>query len=485
MRRRVRLLRVLGAAGVLLAGTFGAGVTFTAGAAGATTTCAPPVPSKTQPGYTIADPHCEFGTTIPFVALRDAHGRRLSNVHAGIAGGSAYRIEVPVNWNHELVLFAHGFRGTGTTVWVDSPDLREFYVSQGFAWAASSYQTNGYDVSHGVTDTHALIKLFHDVTGRTPKDLYMTGLSMGGHITAVEIEHYRNTFVGAMPYCGVLGDTSLFDHFLDANVTAAGLTKTSIKFPPTLAAGQAYAPTYDQLVQGELPKLGTGFNTANLDLTPLGQKWEGTVEQRSGGTRPGFDSAFAFWNSFGFPPLTDIPFLFGLYPGLSGGTIGIAPGNVTGNLRTVYKFSQHPGLTSAERRLNDNVLRVTPTASASNDLTGIPAVLGDPRIPVLSLHGIGDLFVPFSMEQIYAQRAAARGEAGLFVSRAIRTDTHCGYTQAELSKGFADLVHWVRSGKRPAGDNILDPRVVAKPTFGCRFTDGDHPEFVGSPCPAK
>ena len=39
----------------------------------------------------------------------------------------------------------------------------------------------------------------------------MTGASMGGHITAVAIEHFRHDFVGAMPYCGVLGDVRLFD----------------------------------------------------------------------------------------------------------------------------------------------------------------------------------------------------------------------------------------------------------------------------------
>jgi hypothetical protein len=443
--------------------------------------CAAPVPSPTQPGYTIADPHCDFGTTNPFVPLTDGKGREMSRVFAGIANGSAYRIEVPRHWNHELVLFAHGFRGNGTTVWVDNPTLRQFYVEQGFAWASSSYQTNGYDVGHGVTDTHALIDLFRSVVAR-PRNVYLSGLSMGGHITAAAIEHYRGEFVGAMPYCGVLGDTELFDFFLDANVTAAALTHTAIQFPATAAEGQAYAPTFAAQVLGALPALGTGFLTPNLQLTELGRAWQAAVEQRSGGTRPGIDSAIAYWNAFGFAPLTNIPFLFGLYPGLSGGTIGIAPGNVTGNLHTVYQLDGNRALTPAERQLNADALRVAPTASASPDLTGIPAVRGDPRIPVLSLHDIGDLFVPFSMEQIYAHEVAAHHQSRLFVSRAIRGNAHCGFTQAELQRGFADLVRWVRTGHRPDGDDILSDRAVARPTFGCRFTDGPHPEFVGVAC---
>jgi hypothetical protein len=477
-RNRIRVL-VASLAATLMAGS----LLLVGQASGAAEACAAPVPSTTQPGYTVADPNCDFGTGTPFVPLTDEQGQEISTVHTGIVDGSSFRIEVPNRWNGELVLFAHGFRGTGTTVWVDNPALRAFYVKLGFAWAASSYQVNGYAVGQGVTDTHALIGLFGSVVGSTPTALYMTGVSMGGQITAVEIEHYRATFAGAMPYCGVLGDTSLFDHYLDANVTAAALTGTPIQFPSTLAAGQAYAPVYDQQVLSELPALGSGFNSQNVQLTELGRAWEAAVEQRSGGTRPGFDSAFAFWNSFGFAPLTNVPFLFGLYPGLSGGTIGIASGNVTSNLDTLYQLDDKRSLTPAERTLNDEVLRVAATASASTDLSGIPAVLGDPRIPVLSLHGIGDLFVPFSMEQVYAQRAREHDESSLFVSRAIRANAHCGFTQAELQRGFSDLVDWVRGGHRPAGDSILDRHRVAEPTFGCRFTDGQHPEFVGVPCP--
>lgn len=451
--------------------------------------------SSTQPGYSVADPRCVFSgaayTGARFTPLADAAGRPISRVLTGIVRGAAYRIEVPLRWNGELVLFAHGFRGDGTTVWVDEPSLRRDHVERGFAWAASSYATNGYDVGQGVRDSHALIDLFRGKQ-RRPRAVYLTGASMGGHITAVAIERYRGSFAGAMPYCGVLGDKELFDYFLDANVTAAALTRTAIEFPDSVEAGQAYAPTYRTQVLAALPALGSGFNQGNpagVTLTPLGQAWAGTVQQRSGGTRPGFASALAYWSSFGFAPLTDVPFLFGVYPGLTGGTIGIADGNVTDNRWTVYRIEDRYGwLTAAERALNRSVLRVAPTAAPSRGLAGVPKVFGDPRIPVLSLHDIGDLFVPFSMEQVYAARAAAHGQSRLVVQRAIRGVGHCDFTQAELRQGFADLVTWVRHGARPAGDRVLDPRAVARPTFGCRFTDptpGTHVGFVGEvACPA-
>ncbi|MEV6494777.1 phthalyl amidase, partial [Actinoplanes sp. NPDC051633] len=230
----------------------------------------PPVPSTTQPGYTVADPRCEL-TGAPFVPLIDAAGAPISTVHTGIADGAAYRIEKPLDWNGELVLYAHGYRGQGTTVYVDNPGaLRAHYIARGFAWAASSYQTNGYDVAQGVRDSQALIGTFAAVTGTAASSVYMTGASMGGHITAVAVEKYRHTFAGAMPYCGSIGDTELYDYFLDANVIAAALTGNRIEFPAEDPPAE-WEAAFRESVKQRLPLLGTNLGTANPTFTPLGR----------------------------------------------------------------------------------------------------------------------------------------------------------------------------------------------------------------------
>jgi hypothetical protein len=458
--------------------------------------------STVVPGIQIADPACEFNGaayTAPFSPIANGSGQ-LSRVWTGVArDGGAYRVEVPPHWNGTLVMFAHGYRGTGSVVWVDEPQLRQYFVDQGFAWAASSYAINGYDPGDGVVDTHDLLQAFPSITGRHTRQVIMSGLSMGGEITTAEIEAYKGQFAGAMPYCGVLAGNNLFDYYLGANVTAAGLTKTTISYPTTAAAGQAYAPAYQTTVQSELPALGitpnpaTGGQTFTTDLTKTGRLWADTVQQLSGGTRPGFASAVDYWDSFGFAPLTKAPFLFGVYPGLNGGTLGFANGSVAGNEHTFYTFSDQPwNNLRREIALNRAVLRVPVTATSSADALSpaeLPVIHGDPGIPVLSVHGIGDLFVPFSMDQQYDARMVAHGQGDLFVGRAIREVTHCGYTTSELSSAFSALVSWIHSGKRPAGDNILNPKAVASPTFGCRFTDptpGAHPEFKAKvPCPAN
>jgi pimeloyl-ACP methyl ester carboxylesterase len=438
-----------------------AGILTGAPAAAAPPACTAPAPSDTEPGYLVADPACDLNGT-PFTALPGA------TVHTGVRGGAGYRIEVPRQWNGRLVVYAHGYRGTGTTVYVSNPDLRAHYVSRGFAWAASSYATNGYDVGQGVRDTYALIDVFREVTGKRARKVYLTGASMGGHVTAVAIEQHPRAFAGAMPYCGVLGDTELFDWFLDASTTAAALTGVPIEFPARPDAG------YPARWAGQVAAIRTG-----LTGTDAGKTWSAVLERRSGGERPGFDAAYTYWNT---ATQNGLPFLFSVYPGLSGGTAGIAPGNLTDNRRTVYQADDRWWLDATERRLNASVLRVKRTAVADPGLAGVPRVDGRPPVPVLSLHGLGDLFVPFSMEQEYARRALANGRSRLFVSRAIRDVTHCGFTQAELSRGFDDLVTWVERGHRPQGDAILDRRAVASATFGCRFTSAVRQNQ--SPCPA-
>jgi hypothetical protein len=394
-------------------------------------------------------------TRLPFDALTGTTTTRLW----GVQGGAGYRIEVPENWNGELVLYAHGFRGAGLELTVSNPPIRRYLIEHGFAWAASSYATNGYDVTQGVKDTHDLGTRFNGLVGN-PSRVYFTGTSMGGHITGVAIEQYPNAYDGAMPMCGVMGDNKLFDYFVENHLAAHVLAGLDVPFP--FPAG--YSTTI-------VPQLRAAFGITNppmLSLTALGEKFAGVVENLSGGDRPMFEQAFRF-------SVTGGNFL------LSQG-VGSAEGTRT-NIDTVYQIDADPALSAEELTLNADILRIDldPQARREQGLAGVPAISGSFSMPVVSLHTLGDLFVPFSMEQIYARRAAANGVSDLLVTRAIRDVNHCGFATAEMERGFADLVNWVANGVKPAGDDILTPAVVADPNFGCNFTVPGH--ALAPPCP--
>jgi hypothetical protein len=100
---------------------------------------------------------------------------------------------------------------------------------------------------------------------------------------------------------------------------------------------------------------------------------------------------------------------------------------------------------------------------------------------MVSLHTLGDLFVPFHMEQEYARRVAAKGNARWLVQRATRDVGHCAFTGPELVQTFTALVQWVDGGLKPAGDDVLDPAAVAHPDFGCTYTDKASPRLWDNP----
>ncbi len=401
---------------------------------------APSLKADKPPAYFVDE------TKLPFAALSGTTTTRLW----GVQGGAGYRIEVPLNWNGELVLYAHGFRGGGLELTVSNPPIRRYLIEHGFAWAASSYATNGYDVTQGVKDMHDLGTRFNGLVAN-PSRVYFTGTSMGGHITGVAIEQYPNAYDGAMPMCGVMGDNKLFDYFVENHLTAHVLAGLDVSFP--------FPANYSTTV---VPQLRAAFGAPFPSVwTPLGQKYAGVVENLSGGDRPMFEPAFRFSGTGG-------NFLLAQGAGARDGT--------RTNVDTVYQIDSDPALSSEEIALNASVRRIDldPQARREQGLAGVPAIAGNFRIPVLSMHTLGDLFVPFSMEQIYARRAAENGAADRLVVRAIRDINHCGFTTVEMERGFADLANWVANGVKPAGDDILAPAVVANPNFGCNFTVGAH-----------
>jgi pimeloyl-ACP methyl ester carboxylesterase len=406
-----------------------------------------------------------------------------STVEWGVHNGAGYRIEVPANWNGKLVLWAHGYRGDPATdpraleLTVDDHPLRQFLIATGYAWAASSYSRNAYDPVQGAKDTHALTQFFNGRFGK-PSHTYITGASMGGHVTGLVAEQWPQSFQGAMPICGVLGDYELFDFFLDFNLAAQTLSGQNKSYP----YGADYLST---TVPATKAALGPAYPFA---LNANGQNFKSLVQLRSGGVRPVFEQGWLYWNAVASD------FLFGL--GVGNGSLPRQPGKAVQNSDVTYQFDADPALSGAEIMFNATVQRVSadPQARRRNGMANVAPTTGDLSIPMLTLHTLGDLFVPWHMEVEYANRVKAKGNAHWLVQRATRDVGHCTFTGPELVQTFSDLAKWVEGGVKPAGDDVLNPAAVAAPNFGCTYTDKVSPRlwdlvpqlgFVKPPaCPA-
>jgi pimeloyl-ACP methyl ester carboxylesterase len=382
--------------------------------------------------------------------------------YQGVLQGAGYRIEVPANWNGKLVMYAHGYAGTGAVLGISNPSIRRHLIQNGYAWAASSYSKNYYDVRAGVEDTNRLANSFNTLTaaaGRAlavPTRTYIMGHSMGGHITGAAIEdeaqrtaNHRVTYHGAVPMCGVMGDAELFNQFAAMQVTAQAL---------------AGVPSYPTAKWLEVQALVTGtlFTTFPSAPTALGQKYLSVVKNITGGERPMFAQGVAFGGSF--------PSAYGTFGG-DGTITGILTKNVLDTNAYTYLIDGDAAGTTA---LNASAQKLTADANANrlrrDGLRWIPAIHGEFKIPVVSIHTLGDLFVPFSMQQVYQKRATAKGNQAWLVQRAIRGASHCDFTVAEQVEAFEAMVRWERDGVKPLGDDVVTPATVAAPSYGCTYT---------------
>ena len=402
--------------------------------------------------------------SLPFAAIDGATVE--TDRWTGINAGAGYRIEVPKNWNGMLVMYAHGYAGEGNALTVSNPAFRRYLIDNGYAWAASSYTKNFYDVRVGVEDTNALANAFVRIAaanGRAlaePSRTYLTGVSMGGHITAAAIEDVaqqtainKRKYQGALPMCAVLGDLSLYNYFGAYQLAAqklAGLPATS-------------APTTDwTTIAPRVRDAMFGSQTSFSTVTPQGQKLKDIVMNLTGGPRPIFDQGFAnaplqntVWGTFG-------------RDGTINGILNKQGIDTTG---TVYRFNA----SAAEvADFNATIVKWVPAPDAnrlrSDGLRWVPQVNGQFRIPVVTLHTLGDMYVPFHMEQVYRDRAEANGSGQWLVQRAVRAPSHCDFTVAEQSEAFKALAEWVEKGTKPGGDDVKTPATLANSNYGCTYT---------------
>lgn len=475
MKSRTMLKAVIPAI-ILLAGCGSGGNddTVTAGAsASAPTPATPAAPVTPQPVAPAAEEtrlqdakvYVLDPAKLPFGPLAGASME--TDRWFGTLNGAGYRIEVPKNWNGRLVMWAHGYDGTGTALDITDPPIRRHLIENGYAWAASTFSKNAYDVRAGIEDTNALALAFNTIAAQNnrplapPVRIYVAGKSMGGHVAAAAVEKEtldtaRNKvrYNAALSMCGVVGDTELFNYATAYQLAAqylAGVPATS--FPVTDFASK------EDKIKDAL------WRVYPLVPTDQGRKLSAAFINLTGGPRPIAE------DSFRLKPLQDgVWRRFG-----DDGTIdGILNKVVTDTRGVVYQLDADSALSPEEQQMNAAILRVTPDPDANrlrtDGLRWVPKVNGQFQVPVVTMHTLGDLFVPFSMQQIYKRRAAANGSDQWLVQRAIRAPGHCDFTVAEQVDGFEAMISWEQTGVKPAGDDVLTPAVVADAGYGCAFT---------------
>ncbi len=426
------------------------------------------VPDPAQPGIRDQDSR----TFVPpveasFAALDETFAT--TDRWVGVLKGAAYRVEVPKNWNGNLIVWARGY-WTGIGLYIENPFIRRHLLEQGYAWATSSYTRNYYDVNVGIEDSNQLATQFVAIAasnGRflpTPRRTYIVGASMGGHIAAAAVEaevvrDARNVFRydGALSLCGSVGDLGWYNYMAAYQLAMQQLLGFAAEAYPSQIYIQNKSAMQSLIIDA----------VARQDLSqPAVAKLYALMEQLSGGRRPFYREGWldAYHHNI----------LFGLMNGQP--TLeGILAAKAIDTRSVQYRFGEDSVPNSETTAFNAAILRLVPDANPnpiqSRGLRWVPIVAGQLTAPVMALHAIGDLTVPINTQFLYQQRAASQGQSQLLVQRLIRDVGHCSFTNAEMATAFDDLVIWVAQGRKAGGDNLGDAAASLGVTAGCAFTD--------------
>jgi len=346
--------------------------------------------------------------------------------------GGIYKIEIPDTWNGELVLYAHGYVASsganGLNLRVGNSPIREHLVQHGYAWAASSYRCNGYVPGQGLLDTMALTDLFTKANGgRAPERVYLTGTSMGGHVTLLGMHQSPTSFAGGLAMCP--SGPELFDFYAATGGAAEVITGVTMTLGNT---------------QQDLAKMAEILGRPP-DYTAKGRQLASVEIEISGGPRPFAVEGLASGGRF-----------IGNISGaaIAGGTAPADRAVMTTQIK--YAIDERLGLSAdalnarARRKALDPAMRGP--AGPYQELMPFDGAI---QRPLLTMHGTGDLFVPIFLEQTLRRAAVSSGKADLLTQRIYRLAGHCGFNQTEMSKSFDDLAGWVHGGAKPAGDDVL------------------------------
>lgn len=340
----------------------------------------------------------------------------------GVEGGADFAIEVPEDWNGDLVLFLHGAQPYEPPA-VSPPLSREHMIASGYAWGASAFRQAGFVPEIAVADTNALYERFVRDYGE-PRNVYLYGASMGGAAAMIASEQEVAPYDGVLAVCASAGEQTwlaLHADYLTIGANVVGVTAEEV--PPS---------DIPALVDRIESSLTENAEQRNL-FTSLMVGW-------TGGARP-----------FAHEGLSDVK---DRWPAVS--ALGAA-----GALDNIGRDYSAIGIEAGEAI----VLRRT-----AEELTSAGDVTGQFRVPVLTLHDTGDAVVPLTDAIAILDRATAGAQGGRLVQRTVQSPTHCDFTDDELERAFDDMVAWVEDGMTPAGEDLssFDPA-----TLGAEFTTAE------------
>jgi dienelactone hydrolase len=332
----------------------------------------------------------------------------------GTLAGAPYRINIPADWNGELVVLAHGFEPVGVpreTPWPADP-ATPMFTSGRYAVAQSGYATQGWAVRDGIADSERLRAHFVQRHGH-PKKTWMVGMSMGGGIAIASLEQQAAHYDGALSLCGAnLPGKVLTEELFTSLVAFDAL------FPPGdgAAAQRLSDPATPALDQGAvMDRVDAALPRDPAAAQRLAAKLEVSVEA--------------------------LPGTLGLHYLVIRDLMTRAGGMPVDNRATRYTgFGDDAAFNAAVPRYTGDAKAMAYAASA-------PTLSGRPTKPLVLQYNADDPTINPRFRPVYAQRA--RGAAVAPLTLPDVPGGHCRFSEDQVRDAFRVLTQWVETGARP------------------------------------
>jgi pimeloyl-ACP methyl ester carboxylesterase len=344
----------------------------------------------------------------------------------------------PNDWNGDLVVFAHGYVAPNEPLAIPEDQLElpgglsipEIINKLGFAFATTSYSTNGLAVREGIEDLRDLMDIFSATHGQ-PRYVYLVGGSEGGIITALAVEQYPEVFDGGLAACGPVGDfRSQINYWGDFRVVFDYFFPDLIPGDP-LDIPQELINNWDSYYEGVIKPVI--LNPAN----------RGKINQLLSVTRVPADRRNADSVEEAIRGL--------LWYNVFATNDGIAKlgGQPFDNMHRVYRGSDD------DLRLNLEVQRFRADPTALAEIETHYQTLGGLASPLVTLHTTGDAFVPYWHELLYRTKVRRSGSRSLHSNIPVFRYGHCNFKISEVLVAFALLVFKVTRQELTGVEDVL------------------------------
>jgi pimeloyl-ACP methyl ester carboxylesterase len=348
----------------------------------------------------------------------------------GILDGAAYRIDIPNDWNHNLVVYYHGYAQQPVTFHIAErlSGHQEPLFERHYAIVQSAYSQTGWALPQAYPETEALRQYFAKHFG-APRETYVVGSSMGGALVMVTLELNPKPYVAGLDLCGAVGPTSeSFDR----------------RF--------AMRAAFDYYFPGLMPPIERIPSDFLADHTER--------ERITTALRSNPEGAAAMRSLMGLHTDAELAWDIAYFTFVIGDMQRRAGGNPFDNRNTIYSGT-NAGNSFGDYDLNDKVHRYDAQPAARAYLIRHYTPNGRLGRPMLALHTVYDPVVPVSQIAVYSREVEAAGFGQNLIQQYVHRDGHCNLRDDEVGEAFDELVAWAHGSPRPAAGLMKELHPVA------------------------